>query len=151
MSVALRTAGGPAVVSALVYLAVTGAVAYEVWGRYDGVELAWAFSTPVFTGLLVLHLAVGAIVGRWWLLALPLLWALVAAPAGGYDLPVSAAIVAQAAFFWLPTLAVAVGLRRLVPVVVNGASGDAVRVWALLGVAALIGVLAVVVAPLFRP
>ena len=135
--------------SALGYLAATGALAYGVWGRYDGVDPTWAFSAPVFVGLVVLHLAVGAIVGRWWVLVLPVVWSLVAAPAGGYDFPVSAAILAQAAFFWLPTLSVGVGLRRLVPVVAHGTPGRAARAWAALGVVALAGVLALVVALLY--
>jgi hypothetical protein len=97
----------------VLYLAITLTVSYVLWGPYDGVEPAWAFSWWMFGTLLCLHVVVGSVIGRWWAVALPVVWAFGSAWAEGYDTPVTTVILFQSAFFWIPALAIGVVLRKL--------------------------------------
>jgi hypothetical protein len=98
------------------YLAGTLTVTYALWNRYDGVayDPAWATEPRVWAALLVLHVLVGAAVGRWWALLLPLAWVLLSWPAEGYDTPVWVVVAFSTPVYWIPALAAGVLVRRLV-------------------------------------
>jgi hypothetical protein len=95
------------------YLAVTLTVSYAVWGPYDGVEYdpAWADGPAFYAGLLAVHAAAGFLIGRWWALSLPLLWALLSIPAEGYDTPVVVGIAFGSVFFWIPAVLTGLAVR----------------------------------------
>ena len=100
------------------YLLATGLVSYLVWGPWDGVDPR-PFSWPVDAAVLVCHVLAGAAIRRWWALALPLAWAVISIPAGGYDVPVSTGIAFQTPFLWAPALALGIlgsklALRKVV-------------------------------------
>lgn len=63
--------------------------------------------------MVAFHVAVGAAVGRWWALGLPLAWAVISIPADGYDTPVATQIAFQTLFLWAPALAVGVAASKL--------------------------------------
>ena len=100
-------------IAAAAYLAVTLTVSYAVWGPYDGVEYdpAWAGGAALYLVLLGLHAAAGFAIGRWWALGLPLLWAFLSIPAGGYDVPVWVGIAFPAPFLWIPATLAGLGTR----------------------------------------
>ncbi|TMJ98346.1 MAG: hypothetical protein E6G67_00450 [Actinobacteria bacterium] len=98
--------------AALVYLTGTSLLSYLVWGPWDGVDPtvhAWW----VYGLVLVLHAGVGAWIGRWWAVALPILWAVISIPAGGYDTPLVVVIAFQTPLFWAPAILIGVVARRL--------------------------------------
>ena len=96
-----------AAVAVSIYLAVTLWLSYAVWGPYDGVEHdpAWASDDRLWPALIVLHVAAGVAVRRWWALVLPVAWVVLSAPAGGYDTPVWIGLA-----FYLPLWLAAVAL-----------------------------------------
>jgi hypothetical protein len=95
-----------------VYLAAGAAVSYLVWGPWEGVD-PWPFSFWVLGLLFVFHLFVGAAIGRWWAVLLPLAWALISFGAEGYDTPVAIVLLFQTPFLWAPALFVGVAGRKL--------------------------------------
>jgi hypothetical protein len=99
-------------VAVTVYLAAGAAVSYLVWGPWEGVD-PWPFSFWVLGLLFVFHLFVGAAIGRWWAVVLPLAWALISLGAEGYDTPVSIVLLFQTPFLWAPALLVGVAGRKL--------------------------------------
>ena len=101
--------------AAALYLAVTLTVSYAMLGPYDGVEYEprWAGTIAFEVALLALHVAAGAAIARWWALALPVAWALPSFGAEGYDTPVSAILLFHAPIFWIPAVAVGVGLAKV--------------------------------------
>jgi hypothetical protein len=96
----------------LVYLAVGAAYSFLFWGPWDGTDPNptswWALSA-----LLLFHVVMGAAIGRWWAILLPLAWSALSVSAEGYDTPVWAIILFQTPFVWAPALAVGVALRKL--------------------------------------
>jgi hypothetical protein len=98
------------------YLAVTLTVSYAAWGPYDGVEPdpQWARGEGFFVFLLAVHAIAGFAIRRWWALGLPILWALLSVPAGGYDLRVWVGIVFCAPFYWMPAVLVGLVARWVV-------------------------------------
>jgi hypothetical protein len=99
------------------YLAVTVTVSYALWARDDAV---W-FDNPesgiswTFGGLVLLHLAVGALVGRWSIALLPVVWAVLSFGAIGHDgTSVGFELVFTAPFIWMPLLLIGVAIRKLV-------------------------------------
>jgi hypothetical protein len=96
------------------YLAITLTVSYSFWGPYDGVEYdpEWAMGVPFFVALVAPHVVAGMAIGRWWALSLPLAWAVLSIPAGGYDVPV-AVLIAFGSFYWMPAVFVGVAVRRI--------------------------------------
>lgn len=99
-----------------VHLALTLTLSYVVWGPYDGLEHdpEWASDHRLWPALVVLHIAAGAAIGRWWAIALPIAWALLSVPAGGYDTPVWIGIAFNLPFFWLPATVLGIALRKAV-------------------------------------
>jgi hypothetical protein len=100
---------------AALYLGLTLTLSYAVWGPYEGVQHdpAWAADDRLWPALVILHVAVGAAIGRWWALALPVAWALLSAPAGGYDTPVWIGIAFNLPFYWLPAIALGIAARKI--------------------------------------
>jgi hypothetical protein len=99
-------------VPAVAYLAATTTVSYALWGAWDGVDPTW--NSWWFDALLLgFHVLIGVAVRRWWSLALPLVWALVSIPAGGYDTPVAIGVLFQTPFFWSPALALGVAIGKV--------------------------------------
>jgi hypothetical protein len=99
-------------IAVTVYLAAGAALSYLVWGPWEGVDPR-PFSWWVMSLVLTFHVAVGAAVGRWWALGLPLAWAVISIPADGYDTPVATQIAFQALFLWAPALALGVAASKL--------------------------------------
>jgi hypothetical protein len=99
-------------VAVAVYLVAGAALSYLVWGPWEGVDPR-PFSWWVISLVLAFHVAVGAAVGRWWALALPVAWAVISIPADGYDTPVATQIAFQTPFLWAPALAVGVAASKL--------------------------------------
>ena len=99
-------------VAALVYLAVGATYSFLFWGPWDGTDPNptswWALSA-----LLLFHVVVGAAIGRWWAILLPLAWSALSIPAEGYDTPVWIIVLFQTPFFWAPALALGVAARKL--------------------------------------
>lgn len=89
----------------LVYLGAGAAYSYLGWNQ--------PFSWWVVSAFLLLHLATGFVIGRWWAVLLPLAWALVSIGAHGYDTPLRIIILFQTPLFWAPAIALGVALRRL--------------------------------------
>jgi len=102
--------------AALAYLVGALAVTYGIWGRYDGFgyEPVWVSELSLWTLLLVVHVAAGALIGRWWALALPVAWVVLSVPADGYDMPVWVGIAFNLPLTWLPALVLGVAVRRAV-------------------------------------
>jgi len=96
--------------AALVYLAAGAAYTYLVWGPWDGVGFD-PTSSSMLAVLVLLHIVVGAAIGRWWAVLLPLAWSILSVPAEGYDTPVWIIILFQTPFLWAPAVAFGVGLR----------------------------------------
>ncbi len=94
------------------YLGVGAAMSYLVWGPWEGVDPR-PFAWWTLLALVLFHIAVGAAIGRWWALALPLAWALLSLGAEGYDIPVTTQLLFQAPFLWIPSLGLGLALRRL--------------------------------------
>jgi hypothetical protein len=99
-------------VAVAIYLAGGAALSYLVWGPWEGVDPR-PFSWWVILLVLTFHVAVGAAVGRWWGLGLPLVWAVISVPADGYDTPVATQIAFQTLFLWAPALAVGIAGSKL--------------------------------------
>lgn len=110
-----------------VYFGLTLVLSYAVWARYDGVgyDPAWASPDRLWLWLVALHVAVGAVLGRWWALALPVAWAALSAGAGGYDTPVAIGLAFSLPFIWLPATAAGVAGRKLA----SRLRGGQGRVW----------------------
>jgi hypothetical protein len=102
----------------VLYLGTGAALSYLVWGPWEGVDPR-PFSWWVISLVFAFHVAVGAAIGRWWAVILPLVWALLSIPADGYDTPVWVQIAFQTFFLWAPALALGVAsaqiLRRMRP------------------------------------
>jgi hypothetical protein len=109
----------------VLYLGLTLTLSYAVWGPYVGVQHdpAWAADDRLWPVLVILHVAVGAAIGRWWALALPVAWALLSMPAGGYDMPVWVGIAFNLPFYWLPATALGVSVRKFAEHVLRGPGG----------------------------
>jgi len=99
-------------ISIAIYLIVGAALSYLVWGPWEGVDPR-PFAWWVLAAIAAFHVAVGAVIGRWWALALPLAWAGISIGAEGYDVPVATQILFQAPFIWIPSLALGIALRRV--------------------------------------
>ena len=102
--------------AALAYLVGALAVTYGIWDRYDGVgyEPAWVSELSLWTLLLVVHVGAGALIGRWWALALPVAWVVLSVPADGYDTPVWVGIAFNLPLTWLPALVLGLAVRKAV-------------------------------------
>jgi hypothetical protein len=102
--------------AATAYLIGALAVTYGIWGRHDGVgyEPAWVSESILWTLLLVVHVGAGALIGRWWALALPVAWVVLSVPADGYDTPVSVGIAFNLPLTWLPALVLGLAVRKAV-------------------------------------
>ena len=125
-----------------VYLALTLTLSYAVWAPYDGLEHdpAWASDDRLWPALVVLHVVAGAAIGRWWALALPVVWALLSVPAGGYDTPVWIGIAFNLPFFWLPATLLGIALRKAIGCRTNPRAAGAFLVLAGLAGAVLVAV-----------
>ncbi len=72
----------------------------------------------VLLSVALLHVALGAVVGRWPVALAPALAVVIAVPAGDYpggwpDIPVAATIATQMLLFGVPLVAIGVVLRRM--------------------------------------
>ena len=85
------------------YFAATLLVTYLLWGPWDGMGDAYT-GWSVLAPLLLVHVAVGAVLRRWWALLLPVAWAAFSIPADGYDTPVAIGIFFNTPFLWWPAL-----------------------------------------------
>jgi hypothetical protein len=100
----------------VVYVAATLFVSYALWARdgaiwVDNPDTGFSW---VFGGLVLLHLAVGAIVGRWWIVGLPLVWLVLSLGAISPDgTPVGVELIFTSPFIWMPLLFVGVASRKL--------------------------------------
>jgi hypothetical protein len=99
-------------VAVAVYLATLTVLSYVVWGPWEGVDPR-TFSWWVTSLVLLFHVGVGFVIGRWWAVALPLVWALLSSGAGGYDTPLGIQILFQTFFLWGPALALGVAVSKL--------------------------------------
>jgi hypothetical protein len=86
------------------YLGLGAAYSYLGWNQ--------PYSWWVVSAFLLIHVVTGFLIGRWWAVLLPLVWALVSVGADGYDTPLHVIVLFQTPFFWAPALALGVLLRH---------------------------------------
>ena len=102
----------------LIYCGAMTAYVYAFEHREDAdyARQTGADEVLVLASAALLHVAFGALVGRWAIVLAPVLAVLIAAPAGDYpggfpDIPVAAAIAIQMTLFGIPLVALGVVLR----------------------------------------
>jgi hypothetical protein len=110
-------------VALVVYLGTTLAVTYGVWVRDDsgGGDAFW----KAFLAAFLVHIAVGAVLGSWWVALVPIAWAGLSMGAfqegGEIEDSVGLLVVFTLPFIWVPAVLVGVACRKIIDP--NGRTG----------------------------